>query len=341
MSAEVNATTDLTFCLSLQQLSFLVAVQNELISASSSLFPPKPTATNRQSVNDSGVDCTSTNSELAKRPQVSRFVPFELLLTCNLVSIRLHKFERSDQLVTKRDVAMWRKYHHSDRKLQQQRRQSGESDETEDTAVDARVVSEIAAADDDVSGTEVGYEASEEGSVADAKRSSVRLIPLVSSTFTHPHIFASLTPSSQKVDMSVYDLLLCSTPASYHIPANSAKKIPSVKDFPIVLIETKPGRPDAKSGIRPALMTATISEILSSAAEVNVRLERPLMVNIKHLLVRKLRFDTDSTKGWLRKGPKKIFIWVTLILPLFSASSCGVTMYYYKVRNIRIVLLKS
>ena len=206
-----------------------------------------------------------------------------MLLTCNSLRIALHKYEATKESVTAEDVKMWRRYLHSDRReaSRQERRVSEGSEETVDeTRREVNVLEELPRRREaQEEGTERGYEASEEESTVDnGGGGSVKLVPLAAITLTHPHIFVSLSSAQQKADLSIYDLHLACAPPRFHLPANAAKKIPWPRDFPTTLLETRQGKPDPKSGVRPALVTITVNGLGGEEPRLAVKVERPMQV---------------------------------------------------------------
>ena len=277
--------TDLNLVMSVQQVSLLTSLRQHLASL---LQDPSPSVAappaSRLGVQDSGVDCDqpseASGRELAHSNPVLTSVPLEVLVTCNSLRVAVHKYERGTEGVTQEDVRMWRRYLHADRRAPRQGRrlsEDSEGTETEEGRREVNVLEEVVQLES--SETEGGYEASEEESCVEARiSSSVRLVPLCSVTLTHPHIFCSLSSSQQKLDLSVYNLLLACAPPGFHLPASAAKKIPCARDFPTTLLETRPGKADPKSGIRPALVTVTVTEVCSSSPVLAVKVERPVQV---------------------------------------------------------------
>merc|ERR1719282_1505291 len=68
------------------------------------------------------------------------------------------------------------------------------------------------------------------------------------------NMFVGVNSSSQKIDLSLYNLTLATVPPGFRLSAKSGKKVPWIRDFSLILFETKPGRPDVKSGIFPTLV---------------------------------------------------------------------------------------
>ena len=194
----------------------------------------------------------------------------------------MHKYEATTESVTAEDVKMWRRYLHSDRReAKHERRVSEGSEETEDESRrEVNVLEEPSRRREErEEGTEGGYEASEEESTVETGGGgSVKLVPLAAITFTHPHIFLSLSSAQKKVDLSIYDLHLACAPPRFHLPANAAKKIPWPRDFPTTLLETRQGKPDHKSGVRPALVTITVNGLGGEEPRLAVKVERPMQV---------------------------------------------------------------
>ena len=194
----------------------------------------------------------------------------------------MHKYEATTESVTAEDVKMWRRYLHSDRReAKPERRVSEGSEETEDeTRREVNVLEELPRRREErEEETEGGYDASEEESTVETGGGgSVKLVPLAAMTLTHPHIFVSLSSAQQKADLSIYDLHLACAPPRFHLPASAAKKIPWPRDFPTTLLETRQGKPDPKSGVRPALVTITVNGLGGEEPRLAVKVERPMQV---------------------------------------------------------------
>ena len=52
------------------------------------------------------------------------------------------------------------------------------------------------------------------------------------------------------------------------------------RDFSLILFETKPGRPDVKSGIHPSLVTITINDILSRSVSIVGVVKKPILFSL-------------------------------------------------------------
>ena len=123
------------------------------------------------------------------------------------------------------------------------------------------------------------FQGSDDESMAETKSElKIRLQPLLSICVTQPYMMLSLTNSSHKLDMSVYNMTVATAPPAYHLPAKSGKKVPWQRDFPLFLIETKPGEPDNKSGISPSLISVSFSDIMSDSVSISCKISRPILL---------------------------------------------------------------
>ena len=288
--------TDVNLVASLQQVELLAALSHQLGTLATTTAKEEVEAAAR--VTDSGVECGEAASSAGGRSAAAAvsLVPVEVLATCSSLRLGLHRYEATTAGVTPEDVRMWRRYLHPHRRQAGERRVSegsGGSDEAR-RVVD---VLEEAVPRLEEEAAEAGYEASEEESSVGAVGASVRLVPVVAATLTHPHVFCSLSPAQQKVDVSVYDLHLATAPAGFHLPAASGKKIPWTRDFPTTLLDTRPGRAHAKSGVRPALVTVTLAELATEAPRLVVKVERPVRVVLGRGRVDRLRRELEGMVG--------------------------------------------
>ena len=150
------------------------------------------------------------------------------LLTCTNVPVALHKYEKSNASVTAEDIRLWRRYHHANRIQSKVSRVSVNNSEDSDEDVDDERGERNVLIDPEVAPPEVmsttGYEGSEDESQADNKpEMKIRLIPLFSTVITHPYMFVSVNSSSQKIDLSLYNLTLATVPPGFRLSAKSGK----------------------------------------------------------------------------------------------------------------------
>ncbi|GIX81406.1 vacuolar protein sorting-associated protein 13B [Caerostris extrusa] len=111
--------------------------------------------------------------------------------------------------------------------------------------------------------------------------SLISLNPFLCITITQPHSYLLCHPSSQKFEASCFDLQLNWSSADHVIerPFNSCT--PMNDDFIYALLETKPGEPHPKTGIPPAFLTVTCSDIFSNQVCVKISVERPMKLNFR------------------------------------------------------------
>ena len=90
---------------------------------------------------------------------------------------------------------------------------------------------------------DVGYDASEEGSVEEPVSSSskVKIFPLVFGSVSQPHLFVTASRATQKFEVSFYDAALTLSPPNYVITSEAGHRLPIVADFPNPLFQTKSG----------------------------------------------------------------------------------------------------
>ena len=137
---------------------------------------------------------------------------------------------------------------------------------------------------------DVGYEASEEGSdrmaaAGGGKNQSISKIhPLVYCSLMQPHLFMTCSPLSQKLEASVFDIVL-SIPAPKYFITSYGRCMPGVQDFSRTLLQTRPGIVDRMSGIPPCLATLSLTDFLKTKMSVGLKLERPLKLNLSTLIV--------------------------------------------------------
>ena len=211
-------------------------------------------------------------------------VPIDVLVTCTNVRLSLHKYEKSGASVTAKDVRLWRRYHHAHReaKTKLEARVSGEDSDTEERE-ERNVLLE--AADTHLASAEIasttGYEGSEDESMAETVTEvKIRLIPLTSVCVTQPYMSVSLSSAHQRMEFSMYNMSVALAPLGFHLPARSGKKVPWLRDFPLLLFKTRPGRADPKSGIHPGLLTVTLTDLLSRSPSLAAIIKRPVMLSL-------------------------------------------------------------
>ena len=107
-----------------------------------------------------------------------------------------------------------------------------------------------------------------------------KMAPVLYMYFSQPHSLLSLERRSQKLELSCYDLVLKGAKPGYTMLDMGGSYIPEPLDYSVHWIDTKPGRPDDKTGIPPSLYTFRVSDFLSGGAAASLVLARPLRLNL-------------------------------------------------------------
>lgn len=89
-----------------------------------------------------------------------------------------------------------------------------------------------------------------------------------------PNLFMSKEQLGQKVQISCFDLSLKISGPEY--PASS--QIPTEDDFPVDLIETRSGVPDANTGILPAFFTMKFSKVIGKSSTLDIEISKPIKI---------------------------------------------------------------
>ena len=323
-SLEINALTDIAFTASLGQLQLCHRLLQELLMAAD-VLRISPSLASRGPILgrsfDSGVDCSintqsqassatvevkpaSVTKEALKDPVVPPFVPMEILLTARTISASFHSVEphiskpKPDKNGGQsQSSSSWRKL--------KQRRSSSRGGQMQQPAETKNEGSDFAWAKqrkfrhlsghyaDTAEKSDVGYEASEEGSFErmDQDTTSNHIYPLIYCSLMQPHLFLSCSPSSQKLEASVFDVSL-SIPASpkYFITCSGPGIcLPTTKDFSRTLLQTRPGVPERLTGIPPALATLSLRDFLQKKFSLSLKLERPLKLNLSLSIINEVQ----------------------------------------------------
>ena len=80
----------------------------------------------------------------------------------------------------------------------------------------------------------------------------------------------------------------------------SGKKVPWLRDFPLTLLETRPGRPDSQTDIPPPLLSLTVSDILSTYIGLDCRLARPVLLSLSEERYRHIKTISSQIESYLR-----------------------------------------
>ncbi|GFY45339.1 vacuolar protein sorting-associated protein 13B [Trichonephila inaurata madagascariensis] len=109
----------------------------------------------------------------------------------------------------------------------------------------------------------------------------IPLHPFLCLTITQPHCYLLCRPSSQKFESSCFDLQLHGSPADFIVERPHKSCSPLNDDFTYPYLETKPGEPHEKTGIPPAFLTVTCTDIFSNQANMKISVERPVKLNFR------------------------------------------------------------
>ncbi|XP_071444845.1 intermembrane lipid transfer protein VPS13B-like [Hetaerina americana] len=129
--------------------------------------------------------------------------------------------------------------------------------------------------------SDLGYDGSEEGSIEDAPTGSVSYYvqPLLHWFVTEPHAVLSLGSSSQKFQLSIFDVGVRTSGSGYVVQGGGQKLIPRQEDFHVQILETKSGERHPKTGIPPSFLTITWTDILSSSGQMKLEVGRPMKLH--------------------------------------------------------------
>ncbi|XP_033726572.1 vacuolar protein sorting-associated protein 13B-like isoform X2 [Pecten maximus] len=125
------------------------------------------------------------------------------------------------------------------------------------------------------------------------KSGSCVIQPFLYLYFSQPHTVLKCQPEEQTFEMSCYDVLI-KGPGTTFIEVDDKKIIPDCSDYQLYWIETRSGKPHPKTGIPPSLYTLRVNNFLKDTACVNLKVERPLKVNLSEEKLGQLeQFITD------------------------------------------------
>ena len=292
-SIEFNATTAVSLFLSLNQIGFCSSLLQETSENLMSLYARVASVcvTAAGVPLDSGVDCDLNSSMQSKDPAVAaqtgdgfastpRFVPTEVLVTGSNISwavFRLSEGEKGEA-PTAHEKNMWRKFRYKQRRgeiaeqrslqLQASHEESGSESRSRPPLPSSGRREQRSLVD--------GYDASEEESAMEERhRANIKIHPLLHLGVSQPHAFLSCSRQKQRFDVSFFDAGVATSPPDYFI-TGGGRRLPERIDFPLAWFRTKKGDADPRTGIPPALFTATLSDFLIRPCVVDVAIERPL-----------------------------------------------------------------
>ena len=165
------------------------------------------------------------------------------------VSIVLFRFAEDGDVTDDASSALfWRKHQRRKRRLDPKNFDRGYESENSDLLTDkvrirdAFMRRSMTGYATNAPSLDVGYDASEEGSVDESlTHSHVKLFPLVFASISQPHLFVTASRATQKFEVSYYDAALSLSPRDYVITSEAGHRLPIVADFPHPIFQTKPG----------------------------------------------------------------------------------------------------
>uniref|UniRef100_T1IW73 Chorein N-terminal domain-containing protein n=1 Tax=Strigamia maritima TaxID=126957 RepID=T1IW73_STRMM len=140
-----------------------------------------------------------------------------------------------------------------------------------------------------------GYEGSEE-EFSEEERNPTEdvIIPIVYVAFSQPHAFLQCRHTQSKLDVSCFDFVMKGSNDNLFIPVTETKILPSLENYNVYWIETKPGDVNTRTGIPPALITISIKNFLQGLANIKVSLDRPWKLNISLLKYEQIMDYVDA-----------------------------------------------
>lgn len=89
-----------------------------------------------------------------------------------------------------------------------------------------------------------------------------------------PNMFMSKDHLGQRVQISCFDLSLKLSGPEYQ----ALNHIPTEDDFPVNLLETRSGVPDASTGILPAFFTMKFSKVIGKSSTLDIEISKPTKI---------------------------------------------------------------
>ncbi|CAG9819390.1 unnamed protein product [Phaedon cochleariae] len=121
---------------------------------------------------------------------------------------------------------------------------------------------------------DLGYEAEEEN-VEDQEESSKKYQPLIYVCLKQPNAFVSKQQFVKKINVSIFDLKLKLIGSEY-LPIIG--RIPTEDDYPVDILETRCGVPDANTGIYPLFFAVRFSKSVGKNATLGFELSKPTKI---------------------------------------------------------------
>jgi len=250
-SLEVNATTDMDYCLSIHQIELLYQIYaNNIRSIIDAVTMTTTTGHHKHQrpdprevdlSMDSGVESevstlksvqmrmmepSTTSSDQNKPFDWTSLTPFDILLTAGKISFMLYMVEERKPQIKIVDVGSGMGY---------------------PNVKMLSVPMIIVPGTSNIGG----------GSRSPTPSTQHVIKPFMYAYFSQPHSLIACHQDSQKMVLSCFDVILKGCKDGYLI-SDVGKVIPEHTDYMVHWIETRPGKPDPKTGVPPSLYTLTI-----------------------------------------------------------------------------------
>ncbi|GFO46200.1 vacuolar protein sorting-associated protein 13b [Plakobranchus ocellatus] len=109
----------------------------------------------------------------------------------------------------------------------------------------------------------------------------------------------------RRLEVSCYDVLIKGASDKHISAVDEYHVIPVCADFNVHWLETRPGEPDAHTGIPPSLLTASLVQKAHMPGVVRLSLERPMRLKASHVAVEQIcLFVDDLVSGLTHKPPR-------------------------------------
>ncbi|XP_071482656.1 intermembrane lipid transfer protein VPS13B-like [Diadema antillarum] len=151
--------------------------------------------------------------------------------------------------------------------------------------------------------------------------------PFLQLLLSQPSLVVSVEKEKQKFELSVYDFTVDGASMNREVQAGS---LPQPGDFPVPWFETCPGMPDPKTGVRPSLLTFSVTDfMMQNGAAVRVLVKRPIKVNFSLSKVDQARAflkRLQPVKSQRTEAPREVEEIQLLTTPRDGTKAVGISL---------------
>ncbi|XP_041362052.1 vacuolar protein sorting-associated protein 13B-like [Gigantopelta aegis] len=322
-SMEMNVTSDLDLYISTNQIHLAERLVKKCISSltksqpgSSGFVPHSLSSVDPTSV-DSGVGSDTSSYTIDRHAKSSlpsltesmafsdsdvrsEVMPFDILLTAGRISFTVYSHKECQQCVHKETKKREKT------KSRKKKRPKTHMDVKEDNfscLVGSRVQPLVSEADSEMDEYDtctdfsfLNIRVDEDPAVQTQPVGNICIKPFLYVYVTQPHTILSFHSDSQRFEMSCYDIIVKGLNETQNITVEKHRVLPDCADFTSYWIETRAGQPHSKTGIPPCLYTLRITDFLYNPANVELKIERPVMLNLSLSKVEQIKeFMQDLT----------------------------------------------